>query len=514
MSPGVRDDGGPAHSVNSTVRAMAVIIPSFLALSVGYTLYAVTDYILMHQYYHQYDMASEAVGLTVIYSVIAALMVVTYIRLLYTIYTDPGVIPLGSKYARDFYESNVTRQRQGNAYDAQRSLCEEIRAGFGKPPSAGRKKQDAATKVAPGSDSEHLDLESGLANSVPYGGAGSQAPAGPDPRLDPNSPGLEHFYTKDVFECTADGRPVWCMPCGTWKPDRAHHCSEINRCVYKMDHYCPWVGGIVSETTFKYFLQFTTYATIVCGLTIGTTANALWQSKQRHRGSDTRVIIALALGSVLGLFSFAMFASCLNFVLQNLTTVESHQLKNRVKMMAVRIKRGAEPVEESYNTVTYPLPTNDSPPPQYGAVQPPSRPAETVSADAATATTMPSGAPAPDCEKMEEPDPFQVHRAARAARRQATQDALDVLDARDRLAYRTFAIVTVPKGMNVWNLGWRGNWTSVMGTNVFDWFLPIRGSPCSDHSSTESRYKLSPAFQQFCADMNLPSAHEMEERHR
>jgi palmitoyltransferase len=65
---------------------------------------------------------------------------------------------------------------------------------------------------------------------------------------DPNSPGLERFYSKDVFVCENDGLPRWCSSCRIWKPDRAHHSSEIDRCVRKMDHYCPWVGGIISET--------------------------------------------------------------------------------------------------------------------------------------------------------------------------------------------------------------------------------------------------------------------------
>jgi palmitoyltransferase len=65
---------------------------------------------------------------------------------------------------------------------------------------------------------------------------------------DPNSPGLERFYSKDVFVCETDGLPRWCSSCRIWKPDRVHHSSEINRCVGKMDHYCPWVGGIISET--------------------------------------------------------------------------------------------------------------------------------------------------------------------------------------------------------------------------------------------------------------------------
>lgn len=57
---------------------------------------------------------------------------------------------------------------------------------------------------------------------------------------DPDSPGLEKFYTKDVFICEMDGKPKWCSQCSNWKPDRAHHCSSSGRCVLKMDHFCPW----------------------------------------------------------------------------------------------------------------------------------------------------------------------------------------------------------------------------------------------------------------------------------
>lgn len=68
------------------------------------------------------------------------------------------------------------------------------------------------------------------------------------PDENPDSPGLEAFYSKRVFVCEADGRPKWCSDCRQWKPDRAHHSSEMGRCVKKMDHLCPWVGGMVCET--------------------------------------------------------------------------------------------------------------------------------------------------------------------------------------------------------------------------------------------------------------------------
>ena len=67
------------------------------------------------------------------------------------------------------------------------------------------------------------------------------------PDHNPDSPGLESFYSRDIFVCEGDGRPKWCHDCGQWKPDRASHSREIDRCVRKMDHFCPWVGGMVAE---------------------------------------------------------------------------------------------------------------------------------------------------------------------------------------------------------------------------------------------------------------------------
>ena len=57
--------------------------------------------------------------------------------------------------------------------------------------------------------------------------------------------GLEKIYQKDAFVCDARGLPIFCNSCWNWKPDRTHHCSEVNRCVRRMDHFCPWY--VVSE---------------------------------------------------------------------------------------------------------------------------------------------------------------------------------------------------------------------------------------------------------------------------
>lgn len=50
-----------------------------------------------------------------------------------------------------------------------------------------------------------------------------------------------------------------------------------------MDHFCPWAGGIVSETNFKYFVQFVIYAAIYCLFVL--VVMAYYLSKAAVRGS-------------------------------------------------------------------------------------------------------------------------------------------------------------------------------------------------------------------------------------
>lgn len=85
-----------------------------------------------------------------------------------------------------------------------------------------RKPRDAEKVDAP------VDLEQGINNH-----AGGRA-------YDLDSFGLESFYTKNVFVCQEDGRPPYCSTCCQFKTDRSHHCRELDRCVRKMDHFCPW----------------------------------------------------------------------------------------------------------------------------------------------------------------------------------------------------------------------------------------------------------------------------------
>jgi palmitoyltransferase len=72
-------------------------------------------------------------------------------------------------------------------------------------------------------------------------------------KSDADSQAMEQY---DAYICDYEGAPLFCDKCRIYKPDRTHHCKELGRCVRKMDHYCPWAGGIIAETSHKYFMQF------------------------------------------------------------------------------------------------------------------------------------------------------------------------------------------------------------------------------------------------------------------
>ncbi|KAK7946131.1 Palmitoyltransferase PFA5 [Apiospora aurea] len=358
------------ESTKAASRWVTRVIPVILAVAVGYATYVTVARVCVDFLIRDRQQNGSAVAVLVLYFLFLFLMVATYLRTIITINTDPGLVPLG-------------------------------------PLAVSRRSKDGNDKSHRGDDLE----------GQPYFVT---------PDSNPDSPGLELFYTKDVFICETDGRPKWCSECCNWKPDRAHHSSELNRCVLRMDHYCPWAGGMVGENSFKFFVQFTTYTACYCGIVLGAAGSTLKKQMSSGNGLDGFLVGALGLGGFFGLFTFMMTITSLRYVLLNMTNVDLLGSRTKVYQLAVRIPRGSEGTDR-YHVINYPL---------------------------------------------ERPSSSMGH------------------EARDALAIRTFAILRTEAGENPWDLGYWENWKEVMGTNIIDWLFPIRRSPCVKHDQTESFYRM------------------------
>lgn len=142
----------------------------------------------------EYRDKAAAIPILTIYVILFLLMATSFFRLVYITVFDPPYLPLGLAAHRDQAPKNARGK----------TTSEEDSIGGGEY----------------------------------YQGTSSVGPIGT--KNDPDSPGLELFYTKDVFICEMDGKPRWCSSCANWKPDRTHHCSDAGRCIERMDHFCPW----------------------------------------------------------------------------------------------------------------------------------------------------------------------------------------------------------------------------------------------------------------------------------
>jgi len=116
-----------------------------------------------------------AISILVIYFILFLLMATSFFRLLYITIFDPPYLTLGPAALRD---------RKSN-----------------------RKSKDKYAEKGIGGSEYDTGNSSG---DTSRGVIGSNN--------DPDSPGLELFYTRDVFVCERDGKPRWCPHCQNVRP--------------------------------------------------------------------------------------------------------------------------------------------------------------------------------------------------------------------------------------------------------------------------------------------------------
>ena len=237
---------------------------------------------------------SAAIALITVYAVLFLLVATSYLRTVATVITFPGYIPLGPKQAPD------KQGLDGAADDYEEADAPAHLQTTGPVPVPLPEEEDHALGRAVSAASLTTALRNGPPPPPPAfvpsaAVAAAAARLRPRPQADALPTNLGHFLAKEAFVCESDGLPRYCPYCNVWKPDRSHHCSEVGRCVMRMDHFCPWVGGVVAESSFRYFYQVVVYGTVYCLFVLGTVAACMRGRHVRGEGIEARWVAVLAL---------------------------------------------------------------------------------------------------------------------------------------------------------------------------------------------------------------------------
>lgn len=170
---------------------IARIIPVILSGVVGYATYVLVvvlcgwssfcfsmyipslTRIQVHYLLIKHENKSAAIPILVVYFVLFLLMAASFFRLFYITTFDAPLVPLGP--------SAIHKRKN-------------------KSRSGDRKDKGSGDGIGGG---EYNSRES----------SGDTSRNTTRPQEDPDSPGLELFYTKDVFICEPDGKPKWCTHC-------------------------------------------------------------------------------------------------------------------------------------------------------------------------------------------------------------------------------------------------------------------------------------------------------------
>ncbi|TGO89530.1 hypothetical protein BPOR_0105g00140 [Botrytis porri] len=475
----------PPNDIERSKRAANIwtarFMPFALAGVVGYVTYVIVAILCVNYLLVEQKSKGAAVPILTTYFLLFVLMASSFFRVVYMTTFDPPYAPLG--------------------------------AG-----AAGIQRRNKRTND---------DIGGGEYTSGEFDGSKS----------DPDSPGLELFYTKDVFGVEKDGKPKWCSECCIWKLDRQHHCSVVGRCIYKMDHYCPWVGGPIGENNFKFFIQFVGYTSLFCINVLVVMAVYVHRQRSTQGVSVNRQFIAvLALAAFFGLFTGTMFLTSVRLAINNLTQVEDITRFGKIHRLAI-LKPSPQRLAEisvtaastqTYSEITYPL---DIPAPldsirvnrPYVKTIRHDRLSEPISVNdarlmagltglSANATIEPANGsvqPGLPLSQSTEVGIADNSSTALSSSGDIEAPAIGGLQKPSENTERLSRDQRADLGSALLN------WETVMGEHTLDWFLPMKRSPCCNHENTESHFSIGPSVDRIRASVSFIPPNEVRpEGHR
>ncbi|GAA5908966.1 hypothetical protein JCM8208_007129 [Rhodotorula glutinis] len=142
-----------------------------------------------------------------------------------------------------------------------------------------------------------------------------------------------------MLQVKSDGTARFCRKCNVPKPDRAHHCSSCRRCVLKMDHHCPWLGGgCVGWANYKFFVLSLAYTGLLGGFIAVILFRELVNFVNNTEDGFEYAPISWALAALLGaIFGFAVGAFGLYhlyLVSKNRSTIEAMEHPASLALLA------------------------------------------------------------------------------------------------------------------------------------------------------------------------------------
>ncbi|KAK6336209.1 palmitoyltransferase pfa5 [Orbilia brochopaga] len=435
---------------------------------------------------------ATAIGLMVGYLIFLLLMAAAYYRVVFTIMFNPGYTPLGpSAYGTsgEGKEAWVPPATGSTARDEKASSQPQDSSAHGitQPTSP----QAASPQAGP----------QGATNSPLSPRGGFQAlSARPDDQ--PNRPlrqPLTQVFLRDIFLCDANGEVRWCARCGNYKPDRTHHCSEVGRCVENFDHFCPWVGGVVGLTSYKFFVQFVGYGSLYCVYTVICMA-VFFKEKVSHYGftqEDGHWVAVIAMGGFFGLFIIGMFITSLQMLYWGSSTLENFDRKTKRYFVArldpnqdlepTRRRRASTSGNQSRQPQSKPFwlkndgTRDDDSGFQRRLLLPLPSPRRVVSPARSPIVSPMLSPTSPTASKEGQEEPIAAPR-------------------------RYYRIYLTPAGLHPWRVGFKRNFKQIMGPRLWDWLLPVYRpyrrptSHDSDEETADGMWSAKELWKQMKAD--------------
>ncbi|KAK6532795.1 palmitoyltransferase pfa5 [Arthrobotrys megalospora] len=404
---------------------------------------------------------ATAIGLIVGYLIFLIFMGSAYFRLVFTVLTNPGYTPLGP-----------------SAYGASGEGKEAWASPV--PPDSGNEKSPAPRSPGRNSNPAGSPQTGAAENGNAHSNQGFQALSS-RPAEQPSTPlkqPLTQVFLRDIYLCDSNGEVRWCGRCGNYKPDRTHHCSEVGRCVENFDHFCPWVGGVVGLTSYKFFFQFVSYGSLFCVYTVICMAIFFQEKVSRYgfQQNDAHWVAVIAMGGFFGLFIIGMFITNMQMIYWGSTTIENFDRKTK-RYFVARLDPNQD-IEPSRRTTTLNPRTTGRAPQQRpfwqkddGARDEDAGFQRRILLPALTPRRMASPIRSP-ITPITSPNlaPITSPTLAPTSPTLQPKEGQELLNATPRRYYK---IYLTPSGLHPWRIGFKRNFKQILGPRLWDWLLPM-----------------------------------------